>query len=326
MFQITEQPPSELTCNPYDTTVSEPVWRFRTVCEVQRISGSDSFEIHWFHRDLMGNIEDLERPDFYTGNSMGQRAAFGNQWTNQVFTESMLGDYWCQVIVTSTQPDTHLGRGNTFTIEEPGYYDNELLTCSGSISVLETVCADEPSTSTTISSPITSMTTTIVTMTTGVTMTTSTSSNIQTSATTSQSTHISSTTTTTYSSILLPSTVTNSISKISVSIPSLSSSSSTSHSISVSSSSSDYTPKSSPYILSTPSSENPHNSISSSQSLNNITNTLNISSTTVLLLGDWISSSQPHNNITNTLYISSTTALLGRFDMCIYYYITPHTY
>ena len=313
MFQITEQPPSELTCNPYDTTVSEPVWRFRTVCEVQRISGSGSFEIHWFHRDLMGNIEDLKTPEYYTGNSMRKKAAFGNQWTNRVFNESMLGDYWCQVIVTSTQPDTHLGRGNTFTIEEPGHYDNELLTCSGSTTVLETVCADEPSTSTTISSLITSMTTTIVTMTTGVTMTTS------------QNAHISSTTTTTHSSILLPSTATNSISKTSVSIPSPSSSSSASHSTYVSSSSFDYTPKSSPYILSIPSSENPHNSISSSQSLSN-TNTLHISSTSVLILDDRISSSQPHNNITNTLYISSTTALVGGFDVCIYYYITVHTY
>ena len=43
----------------------------------------------------------------------------------------MLGDYWCQAILTDRQPLVNLSKSNILTVREPDYYDSSLPTCSG---------------------------------------------------------------------------------------------------------------------------------------------------------------------------------------------------
>ncbi|XP_019854588.1 PREDICTED: uncharacterized threonine-rich GPI-anchored glycoprotein PJ4664.02-like [Amphimedon queenslandica] len=138
-FQFTVQPPAELDCNPFDTVPGTPVWRLRTRCTAERLNGTQSFDVNWFHRKRTGEIENLSRPETWSATSNIEDVYFGNQLTNRPYTEDMLGEYWCQVVV---QNQVLLGMSNVFTINDPYSYDVER--CIGTKSVSETLCADNP--------------------------------------------------------------------------------------------------------------------------------------------------------------------------------------
>ena len=57
MYTYTGQPPIPLDCNPFSDDPT-PVWALRTACVVESTS-TDLFEVHWFHRDTNGMINDL---------------------------------------------------------------------------------------------------------------------------------------------------------------------------------------------------------------------------------------------------------------------------
>ena len=67
---------------------------------------------------------------------------FGTQLVGTYFDESMLGEYWCLVIVTSTQPNIYLGKSDILVIRDPENYDTGLQRCQGIISVPTSKCAD----------------------------------------------------------------------------------------------------------------------------------------------------------------------------------------
>ena len=174
-----------MPCNPFDTKVPTPVWRLTTVCEAQKLSGSQTFDIHWFHRKTNGEIEDLMRPEIWTNSDTLETVYFGNNWINQQYNTDMLGEYWCQIKVTSEQPNIYLGISNVFTIDPPESYTAPR--CSQIIRVSETLCADmAPTTSTSlpllpiVSTPtISSTSSPIVELTTTITSTPTISSNIE---------------------------------------------------------------------------------------------------------------------------------------------------
>ena len=125
------------------------------------------------------------RPEVWTSSDTIEEVYFGNNWINQQFNTNMLGEYWCQVIVTSEQPNIYLGISNVFTIDPPESYTASR--CSQGVKVSETLCADfAPTTSTpplllpiTSTPTISSMSSPIVEPTTTTTSTPKISSNIE---------------------------------------------------------------------------------------------------------------------------------------------------
>ena len=94
------------------------IWNLVVSCDVRRISGTDQFDVHWFHKNNQNEIIDLGQVEVYGESPNSELVLLGTQLIGTYFDESMLGEYWCQVIVTSTQPNTYLGKSdihvNTF--------------------------------------------------------------------------------------------------------------------------------------------------------------------------------------------------------------------
>ena len=119
-------------------------WRLRVSCDVRRISGTDldQFDVHWFHKNNENEIIDLGQVEVQGESPHRELVVLGTQWVNTPFDESMLGEYWCQVIVTSTQPNMYLGKSDILVIRDPQDYDTGLSRCQGIITVSTTKCAD----------------------------------------------------------------------------------------------------------------------------------------------------------------------------------------
>ena len=120
--------------------VDPAVWNLHVSCDVQRIYGTDEFDVHWFHKNNENEIIDLGQVEVQETPNR-ERIKLGTQWINTPFDESMLGEYWCQVIVTSTQPNTYLGTSDILVIRDPQDYDT-LSTCSGINTEATSKCAD----------------------------------------------------------------------------------------------------------------------------------------------------------------------------------------
>ena len=109
---------------------------------MESLSGR-SFDVHWFRRGDDNVVEDLGRLTIHTDTQNEKEIVYGLHILNHPFDESMLGDYWCQPIDTSVEPNVYYGRSNIITILEPSEYDTNLPTCRD-IPQNETVtCADE---------------------------------------------------------------------------------------------------------------------------------------------------------------------------------------
>lgn len=152
-FLLTEQPPSTLNCNPFHTSNTEYIWKLRSSCTVENIGNTQSFKLHWFHRNNNSEVIDLGIPEYHATRNSTKRVLFGMNFNNQAYNSSMVGDYWCQVVVFNEQDHTYYGSGNIITIHPPDYYDNQLDECSGIITDKSTVCIDKPySTTSTVTS------------------------------------------------------------------------------------------------------------------------------------------------------------------------------
>ena len=142
-FQYTQQPPSQLSCNPYDP-FARHVWRLRMSCRVERLSGESSFDVHWLQRDINGNIIDHKRPDMIIEGADGQseRVQFGGHLINKPPSDAFLGEYWCQVVNTTTpSAPVYLGVSNSIFIENYTFYGNTSR-CITTMTQNEVKCAD----------------------------------------------------------------------------------------------------------------------------------------------------------------------------------------
>ena len=79
--------------------------------------------IEWFRENTTGAVEDLGPGDYqqlgnYDRTSRYHKTAF----TNQPYSPSLLGKYWCQVINITTYPGQPLMRSNVFTLLAPENY------------------------------------------------------------------------------------------------------------------------------------------------------------------------------------------------------------
>lgn len=141
-FHFVLEPPTKLPCNPFDTKPLTPVWCLKTVCKATRLNGSRLFDVHWLHRKTNGEVEDLGRPEVWTSSDYEEEVYFGAHWMNYPYNKDMLGEYWCQIIVTSERPNRYLDMSNVFTIEQPESYTTPK--CSEIIQVSnDTLCSSQ---------------------------------------------------------------------------------------------------------------------------------------------------------------------------------------
>ena len=143
VYEFESQPLLRLeTCVPYDYDFNPPLWRLRFKCEVENLSGR-SFDVHWFRKGYDNVVEDLGRLATFRDTRDEIEIVYGLHILDNPFDESMLGDYWCQPIDTSVEPNVHYGRSNKITILEPSEYDSNLPTCTGIIKNRINTCADD---------------------------------------------------------------------------------------------------------------------------------------------------------------------------------------
>ena len=121
---------------------NQVIWHLIVSCDVRRISGTDEFDVHWFHKNNENEIIDLGQVEVQGESANRELVVFGTQLINTPFNEFMLGEYWCQVIVTSTQPNTYLGKSDILVVRDPRDYDTGLPRCQGVITVSTSKCAD----------------------------------------------------------------------------------------------------------------------------------------------------------------------------------------
>ena len=140
-FQYTQQPPSQLSCNPYDPFRGH-VWRLRMSCRVERLSGESSFDVHWLQRDINGNITDHGRPNQFYESEVAERVLFGDHLINKPPSDAFLGEYWCQVVNTTTpSAPVYLGVSNSIFIKNYTFYGNTSQ-CTTIMTQNEVKCAD----------------------------------------------------------------------------------------------------------------------------------------------------------------------------------------
>ena len=91
---------------------------------------SDQFMIKWFRENTTATVEDLGLGDPVTplGDNRFLSEYHSTAFSNQPYSPSLLGKYWCQVINTTADPDQPLMRSNVFTLLAPGDYSGS--TCS----------------------------------------------------------------------------------------------------------------------------------------------------------------------------------------------------
>ena len=117
----------------------------KVLCRAERLSGSDEFEVHWFQRYINNTIKNHGRPEFSSTGFESENTYFGGHILSDQFSDNVLGDYSCQVVVNGMPTGVY---SDGITILRPEEYDNQLNTCSGVLfddSV--SVCEDQPQTS-----------------------------------------------------------------------------------------------------------------------------------------------------------------------------------
>ena len=104
---------------------------------------STSYLIRWFRENTTRSAKDLrlDDPDVQKGNDWTSRY-HETEFLNQPYSPSLLGKYWCQVIINTTaDPDQPLMKSNVFTLLAPGDYSGP--TCTGIQSVTNITCANQ---------------------------------------------------------------------------------------------------------------------------------------------------------------------------------------
>ena len=113
-------------------------------CRVERLSGESSFDVHWLQRDINGNIIDHGRPNQFFESEVAERVLFGDHLINRPPSDAFLGEYWCQVVNTTTpSAPVYLGASNSIVIENYTFYGSTS-ECTGIIYESEIKCADPP--------------------------------------------------------------------------------------------------------------------------------------------------------------------------------------
>lgn len=143
-FEYIRQPVTALSCNPFDSQYQPPRVSLKLECEVRKNGGGGggSFDIEWFRRNSTGIVENLIGATKVTSQSpLMKRSVFN--FSNQTYTPSLVGEYWCQV--TNTGSSTPQQQSNALTLLTLGSYRCYNI-CSDAQSMSKMSCASALST------------------------------------------------------------------------------------------------------------------------------------------------------------------------------------
>ena len=139
----TQQPPSCLSCNPYNNETSPPQLQLTLACGAQRNDDKKdqwTFDLRWFSNyssDALNHVPDVRTPPF----------------NNMSVLVTSPGQYWCQVLDYTDGSEGHLlVRSNVAEILSWEWYSS-LPMCKGVQSVMESKCADLTPSPSPISNP-----------------------------------------------------------------------------------------------------------------------------------------------------------------------------
>ena len=132
VFQYTQQLPSCLSCNPYNTETSPPQLQLTLACGAQRTDEKKNqwtFDLKWFSNYSTNTLDHV--PDVHE-----------TYFSNISVLVTSPAQYWCQVLdYTDSLPGDLLGRSNVAEVLSWEWYSS-LPMCKGVQSVMESKCAD----------------------------------------------------------------------------------------------------------------------------------------------------------------------------------------
>ena len=147
VFEYTQQPPSCLSCNPYNNATSPPQLELTLACGARRNDDKKNewtFDLRWFSNyssKALPHTTDIRKISF----------------TNISVVVTSPGQYWCQVLDYTYGRKYLLGRSNVAEILSWEWYSS-LPMCKGIQSVMESKCGDfSPSSSAINDLPMCSM-------------------------------------------------------------------------------------------------------------------------------------------------------------------------
>ena len=107
----------------------------------RNFTANTSYSISWFRENTTGSVKSLGTGFPLVQHGTDRTSRYHDiELINQLYSPSLLGKYWCQVIDTTADPDQPLMRSNVFTLLAPGNYSG--LQCTGVQTVNNLACAD----------------------------------------------------------------------------------------------------------------------------------------------------------------------------------------
>ena len=132
VYMYTQQPPSSLSCNPYNSSTPPAEVQLTLAC-VARQAGDkkseDTFVLQWF-----SNHSSKALAHYIYGRS--------NALSNTSALITSPGQYWCQVVVYNDDGPPHLLRRSNVAEVLPWQSYSSFPMCKGFQSVMENKCAD----------------------------------------------------------------------------------------------------------------------------------------------------------------------------------------
>ena len=123
-------------------TQQDVLWKIQMECRIvipMAYRNVSSYTIIWCHRDIQGSIGTQSATlNSIIGNRI--KSVIGNGWVNKPFSESMLGEYWCQVM--NTDNTNMYGISNVVIIHHPECYNMSLDRCMEIRHIMSDKCAD----------------------------------------------------------------------------------------------------------------------------------------------------------------------------------------
>ena len=118
-FEYLSQPPTQLSCNPYDDSSGNPKWRPTVSCVVARQYGMQSYKIQWFYKNST-HTTSISATKVFLGDLI---LSVPTSLQDAPYTDSLTGYYWCQASVSSTNDEyIPIERSNILEVQEPDYY------------------------------------------------------------------------------------------------------------------------------------------------------------------------------------------------------------
>lgn len=119
MFEYLSQPPTELSCNPYDNSSGYPKWQPTVPCVLVRQYGTQEYSVQWFYKNAT-HTKTVGADQFFASDIV---LTVLNSLRDTPYDGSLGGYYWCQAIIGGNNEYIPLERSNILEVREPDYYE-----------------------------------------------------------------------------------------------------------------------------------------------------------------------------------------------------------